>query len=131
MTFAFVKRFIALILLITFSLQSFYSASVTAWFFVNRASIAKEKCVNKEKPQLHCNGKCYLSKKLKETEEKKDENSSQQLKQWVETGPCIISSINFILQYDNENGISYSELTDAYSFFHFAEVFHPPSVLLS
>ncbi len=131
MTFAFVKRFIALILLITFSLQSFYSASVTAWFFVNRASIAKEKCVNKEKPQLHCNGKCYLSKKLKETEEKKDENSSQQIKQWVETAPCIITSINFTLQYAYENGISYSELTDAYSFSHFSEIFHPPSVLLS
>lgn len=128
MTFAFVKRFIALILLIIFSLQSFYSASVTAWFFVNRSSIAKEKCINKEKPQLQCNGKCYLSKKLKETEEKKDENSSQQLKQWVEAGPCIIPSINFILQYENENGISYSELTDAYSFSHFAKIFHPPSV---
>lgn len=31
--------------------------------------IAQAFCVNKQKPQLNCNGKCYLAKRLKATEE--------------------------------------------------------------
>lgn len=37
--------------------------------------IAKAFCINKQKPQLNCNGKCYLAKRLKTAEEQ--ENKAQ------------------------------------------------------
>ena len=33
-------------------------------FNINQKFIAKELCVNKENPAMHCNGHCYLSKQL-------------------------------------------------------------------
>lgn len=42
----------------------------------NRDYITKNFCVNKNRPQLHCNGKCYLAKKLKATQER-DEHQSK------------------------------------------------------
>jgi hypothetical protein len=42
-------------------------------FLLNQDYIAKNLCVNKEKPVLKCNGKCHLAKELKENEEKKTE----------------------------------------------------------
>ena len=60
-------------------------------------------CVNKDKPQLHCDGKCYLGKQLKNTEEdsksaaiklqkEKDELFKQNLEQ-LELSPSF--SVSF------------------------------------
>lgn len=40
---------------------------VWAWFMVNRSYIAQELCINRDKPELTCNGKCFLSFQLKAT----------------------------------------------------------------
>ena len=50
-------------------------------FEANQSYIAKVLCENKDKPQLHCEGKCYLMKKLKQAQEKeqKQERQSQKL----------------------------------------------------
>ncbi|MCW3124857.1 MAG: hypothetical protein JWO03_515 [Bacteroidetes bacterium] len=37
--------------------------------------IADRLCVNKSKPELHCNGKCFLSKQLKKAEENEKRQS--------------------------------------------------------
>ncbi|MCB0402744.1 MAG: hypothetical protein KDD41_11710, partial [Flavobacteriales bacterium] len=35
----------------------------------NQSAIAEAFCVNKEKPQLQCNGKCHLAKQLEQVTE--------------------------------------------------------------
>ena len=53
------------------SLQGFFT--VVNWK-LNQAEITEKFCVNKEKMNMHCDGKCYLSKQLKlqEDEEQAD-----------------------------------------------------------
>jgi len=48
-------------------------------FKMNQEYIAATLCENKDKPQLHCNGKCVLSQKLKQAEEKEQKQRTQQL----------------------------------------------------
>ncbi len=43
-------------------------------FYMNQAYIAKNLCVNRSKPELHCNGKCHLAKKMSEEDKKDREN---------------------------------------------------------
>ena len=43
----------------------------------NKEFIIKNYCVNKNRPQLHCDGKCYLAKKLKAAQERDEEKSLQ------------------------------------------------------
>lgn len=38
---------------------------VWAWFKVNQTYIAQELCINRDKPELSCSGKCILSLTLK------------------------------------------------------------------
>jgi hypothetical protein len=38
-------------------------------YFVNYEYISEVLCINKEKPMLTCNGKCYLSQQLKEAQQ--------------------------------------------------------------
>lgn len=54
-------------------LQSFSRFVIEADYFINIGYIVKNLCENKEKPKLHCNGRCYLAKQLKE--QQKQEHS--------------------------------------------------------
>ena len=38
------------------------------WYEVNQDFVAATLCENQEKPELECNGKCYLMKQLQKTE---------------------------------------------------------------
>ncbi len=42
-------------------------------FISTQEKIIDEYCINKERPEMQCNGKCYLSKQLKETEQQSDQ----------------------------------------------------------
>ena len=46
------KKIIAVILLLVFTLQTFYTTACTVWFYANRKAIAKELCINKNQPEL-------------------------------------------------------------------------------
>lgn len=50
-----------------------------AYFKLNREYIAKVLCENRKRPDLHCDGKCYLAKKLKQQQEKQDKETSQKV----------------------------------------------------
>ena len=43
-------------------------------YVVNQDYIAEYLCVNKDKPMLNCNGKCYLAKMLQEEQDEKKQN---------------------------------------------------------
>ena len=49
---------------------NFSSLFIFAGFELNRNYIAAKLCENRDKPWLHCNGKCYFMKKIKQAEEK-------------------------------------------------------------
>ncbi|MBC7426102.1 MAG: hypothetical protein H7321_06165 [Bacteroidia bacterium] len=50
------------------SFQCTLQLGIITWFSVNRASIAEQYCVNKDKPELCCKGKCFLDKQLQKAE---------------------------------------------------------------
>ena len=49
-------------------LQSFGRELLVLNFTVNQAAIIQQHCVNKARPFLRCNGKCYLAKQLRRAE---------------------------------------------------------------
>jgi hypothetical protein len=102
------------------------------WFYNNQIELAAKYCVNKKKPMLHCNGKCYLAKQLKklEQEEKKNQPVPKmplKLKENVWTADSHTISIFETVEifplersvsffYQNRELISFSAFT-----------FHPPA----
>jgi len=74
-----INRLIAITLLLALVSANLSGLLVYAEFKVNQKYIAAALCENRDKPQLNCNGKCYLMKKLKDAEdkEKKQEQASQ------------------------------------------------------
>ena len=73
------KRTVVILLLITLVGSNLSAYFIYAGFEVNQKELAEKFCENKSRPWMHCNGKCYLMKKLKaaEEKEKKQERDSQ------------------------------------------------------
>jgi len=69
------KQLTVLFIMLAFLMQMFNKIFIVTEYFTNTASFAKN-CENKAKPQLHCNGKCQMMKKLNQ-EEKKDQQNSE------------------------------------------------------
>lgn len=70
---------IAYILLLAIMLPTLTPWGTIAYFKLNRDYIAKVLCENRKKPEMHCNGKCYLAKKLKQQQDKQDRETSDKV----------------------------------------------------
>jgi len=57
-------RLIAIIWLVAILAQAFSKNLIILDYHLNRHYIATHLCENRNKPQLHCEGKCFLKKQL-------------------------------------------------------------------
>ncbi|WP_439555555.1 hypothetical protein [Dyadobacter sp.] len=73
------RSFIAYVLLFAIMLPTLSPWGTIAYFQLNRSYIAKVLCENRDRPKLNCNGKCYLAKKLKQQQDKKDKETAQRV----------------------------------------------------
>ncbi|TCK85487.1 hypothetical protein [Albibacterium bauzanense] len=74
------KRQIAFILILTLVTSSFSRFFIYAGFELNRDYISSTLCENIDMPELHCNGQCYLAKKIQQAQEKEKNNTQDQKK---------------------------------------------------
>ncbi|MGF6846302.1 hypothetical protein QFZ51_001537 [Chitinophaga sp. W3I9] len=59
-------------------LQNFSRSVVFVQFKVNQSYIASVLCENKNKPQMHCNGRCHLKKELdRDAQQDKNNNTGK------------------------------------------------------
>lgn len=97
---------------------------VYASFKLNQSYIASVLCENRAKPVLQCKGKCYLTKKLKQADEKeKSQGSESQKNRFFEALIQDKAKTNFDLQllYVINTAVLQQKLTT-----YTASVFHPP-----
>jgi predicted transcriptional regulator of viral defense system len=58
-------------------LPTFSPWGTIAYYHINKDYITRVLCENRDKPELNCNGQCYLAKKLKAQEEQKDKETRE------------------------------------------------------
>ncbi|WP_344928836.1 hypothetical protein [Aquimarina addita] len=61
------RLFFSIIIFTAFALRPAIQVSTVLYYQLNVDTIIEKYCVNKERPQLNCNGKCYLMNQLKVT----------------------------------------------------------------
>ncbi|BFP42099.1 hypothetical protein FGF1_29440 [Flavobacteriaceae bacterium GF1] len=72
-------RLFAIVLLSCLHLQPAVNLSVWLTYLANSTYIKEVLCINREKPKLNCNGKCYLMQQLQENQPQQE----QELPQWI------------------------------------------------
>ena len=120
------NRIIALILFLAFIVQSFDGAFITINYYLNSSAYAKN-CENKNKPMLHCNGKCQLVKKLQQEENNKsfpDRRSENKSEIMLYSKFLVLIAKPVIITKNLYPGILFTKETKMPRY-----LFHPPGIL--
>lgn len=87
----FVKAFFAYLFIALVLLQTLSREVLLVDFALHRTELAARYCVNKARPQLHCDGKCYFAK-LSKKQEQRENKSAGPSKERLEMLPLVSSS---------------------------------------
>jgi len=116
----------AVLLIIAIVSCSFSRFFLYAGYELNKNYIAAKLCENRNKPWLHCNGKCYLMKKIKQAEEKQNASERETQKNLVQESICEDTpQVTFFTQLIRVIAIPNNriELPDGYN-----AIFRPPQL---
>ncbi|GAB3960355.1 hypothetical protein GCM10028805_57810 [Spirosoma harenae] len=69
------RTFILYLLLVATLLPTISSWGIIAHYQLNKESIARILCQNRNRPELHCDGSCYLARRLKSQQDKQDQET--------------------------------------------------------
>lgn len=72
-----VRRVFIFLLILSTLLANFSRLAISVGFDINRKYIANHLCENRNKPWMHCNGHCYLMKKIKQAEENEKKQTAK------------------------------------------------------
>lgn len=112
---------------LAFFLHHWSASIIQLDFQIHRETVVSLFCVNKESPELQCEGQCHLDKQLKSDESHKNETNSTK----VEISTTVLAPVSL-----NSQSLQFSEaqtahrtlyLMEAYSVYP-APPFHPPGV---
>lgn len=117
-------RVISITLLLSLSFQFLFKAGVAGYYFANKAYIASVLCINKENKAMHCEGKCYLVKKMQQSEEQETKNALNIKYEPVEF--LATSGLTAQVYLPGMCKIQYGCSEPAYALLHCGSVFHPP-----
>jgi hypothetical protein len=72
------NKLISILLLFCLVVQAITSISVLTFYTVNKAFITEYFCINKDKPSLQCEGKCFVNKQLEKGQPSQEDPGSTQ-----------------------------------------------------
>ena len=75
------KKLFSIFLAIVILSQVFVNVGIGVYYHLNKAYITQKLCENKNNPDIHCNGHCYLTKQLKKAEEGEQKQAQKILKE--------------------------------------------------
>jgi hypothetical protein len=84
------RKLTSIFLILVFTLPFWVKGVVLLNFMANRTYIVEHFCENKDKPQLHCEGKCYLHKELKKSEPSEGDTQTPLLRVGSKNGNLLI-----------------------------------------
>lgn len=73
------RLFILYLLLFATLLPTVSSWGVIAHYQLNKEYITRVLCENKDRPDLHCDGKCYLARRLRAQQDRQDKETAERV----------------------------------------------------
>lgn len=120
------KILIYLIIICTVS-NGFMQLVIYSGYKMNKEYLTSVFCINKAHPELHCDGQCFLAKKLKDLDNK-NKQTQDQLKRVIEAEPEFqVLAINHQIHYfiiKSESGYLEKPIKDLS-----ISIFHPPKTV--
>jgi len=117
----------ALVLLVAFVASSFSKAVIVVDFYANRDYIAKTLCENRDKPMMHCCGRCQLRKRLQHNDNQDRNNPERRAdnKQEVFFSDDSVSAP--MVPELASSSLLFRPFLSASSMDRAVDIFHPPA----
>lgn len=122
------KQFISIVLVLLLGMQCLVQLGIVAGYQLKKDYIVESFCVNVDKPEMHCEGKCFLKRRLAEVE--KNERQASGMEKQLEIPSFLVVVVlhtavrSFVLIKSNIFLITH------YTHIIYFNIFHPPSVVL-
>ncbi|SER88006.1 hypothetical protein [Pedobacter rhizosphaerae] len=122
------KRYISILLLVTMIGANFSRFFIYTSFELNKSFIIKELCENRNRPEMKCEGRCFLKKRLAAAEEReqkqeKEARSKAAVDVFVVNEPFVFSC-TYSTPKKKHPMLFASELSEFNT-----EILHPPTTL--
>ena len=120
------KQLIATFLLFGILTNCFNYWVLSSSYSFNKSYISSVLCTNKTKPELHCEGKCFMDIKLKELEQK-TKHDQENLKRIIET--IAPTTTNLLLPvYEIDAVVFAAHYLQKKTISSAISIFHPPQL---
>lgn len=125
----FKKKIIGLSLLVSVALKMLMAPIIFANYELRKDFIINNYCVNKNRPEMHCDGKCYLAKQIKKADQDDEKQATNRFISELFSIESIsgkpidvyFSVIPFITKT-----LSYIYSTNCFYYKAYSSIFHPP-----
>lgn len=118
------KKILAYFILSIFTLISLQQVVLLGAFFLNQDYIIDKFCINKNEPELKCNGKCHLKDVMSKTSEQTEESRTSIVSSII--FPVFYSEFNLNISIDYFEIRTYLIFDDNYFSKYTSKTFHPP-----
>lgn len=119
---------VIILLILSLFTQSMSKGVILLSYFTNKHAYERY-CVNKARPQLHCEGKCQMAKKIKAEEER---DQKDPLKQSLSSEVSLINQNHFVQIHPEFIPSLLREKLFPYCIGHEQDmsrsIFHPPGI---
>lgn len=126
------RQITLVVLSLSLIVKSFVVPFICLDYELRKEFIIKNYCVNKNRPELHCDGKCFLAKKIKAQTDKEEQAALQN----------FIYKLLEINSFESQSTFDFANVVEIKDFsvrnYLFAELstldftssfFHPPSIV--
>ncbi|HET8837465.1 MAG TPA: hypothetical protein VFM82_00550 [Flavobacteriaceae bacterium] len=122
------QKFISISFVLLYFLAMFRPVQPVLYYYLNQDYIAEFLCINKDKPEMHCDGKCYLMKQLAKQEQHKGNPTPNIQLENYPIGFVYIFKLNKIQQKLDFAILIGNEYRNNYSYLFQTSSFHPPQL---
>ena len=123
----YVKNVSVILLSFVLLASTFDQVVIQGVFRINRDYIARTLCVNKDKPVLHCNGMCFMARKLREQEKQEQQAPNLKREKFDIDASVMLKRYDLPLLFPHAKPLFYTQ-DDAVPSALLRPVFHPPGV---
>jgi hypothetical protein len=127
-----IKKITGAILFVSIAFKMFMAPLIFADYELRKDFIIKNYCINKSRPEMHCDGKCYLAKQLQKAEQEDQKQA---------TGNFISKLLSFESEFKTNHFTNFFlkktfqikenpnfQYKESFSLLHTFSFFHPPQV---
>ncbi len=112
------------LLAVLFLFNTLYLSLTYAYYYLDKTDFIEQFCVNKDKPEMKCNGKCHLKKV---TQENSDNNTTPTTKiTFKEITLFVEKEFSYTLFNFSEEQKKQNYYQENYSYLNSYTLFHPP-----